>query len=656
MHIYRDDQKFLNIRINIVMGVISALFIVLMGSFWWVQVLHAEKYRNLSAANALRSAPVTAKRGLIMDRNGKILADNQPSYSLVLSRTDLKRVVKTDSQYEQKMVRFIAATLAITPAEVEARIDKGKNIPVNQPLPLSDDLTMPQVAQIQANRLQFSVLDIAPVQRRNYRYGTMAAHVIGYMGEAAEKDLTKDRSLKPGDFVGKKGVEFVYDNLLRGADGARYMVVDSHGRPVEELGSARKDPVAGHNVYLTLDFDLQRLAEKYFIDNEFVGSAVALDPKSGEVLAMVSSPAFNPNVFSKRFTPDMWATITSNPFHLLQNRAIQGLYSPGSVFKTVMAMAGLENGVITPSTDFECPGSAVFYGRRFHCWRKQGHGEISVEDALKMSCDIFFYNTGSRLGVDRIADYAHNLTFGKVSGIDLEGELPGLVPSEEWAEKVQHRKWYPSETISVSIGQGPLVVTVLQVANMMAAIANGGNVYQPHVLKAVEELSGDGRKSLRVVEPKVISSVHLPQSALVAVRQGLWKVVNEEGGTAGNARVAGLDISGKTGTVQVTNETGTVSTASMPFKFRDHAWFASFAPRDNPQMVVVVFIEHAGHHGGTDAAPLAKMLYESRFRTLLANGNLNLSDPDVLEQLKEGQLPKPGQETKAPAIPVPDAR
>jgi penicillin-binding protein 2 len=652
MRIYRDDQKFMNLRINIVAGLITAVFAFLAASFWWVQGLHAEKYRNLSEANALRSAPIRAKRGLIMDRNGKILADNQAAYALVLSRTDLKKIARTDKTFTDRMLRFVAATLDIPLAEVQARIDRGKILPLNQPLPLADDLTIAQVAQIQSNRLQFPVIDIDPVQRRNYRYGTMAAHVLGYMGETTEKDLARDPSLKLGDFIGKKGVEFVYDNVLRGTDGARYTVVDSHGRPVEEYTTARKDPVPGHNVYLTLDFDLQRAAEQYFIDNEFVGSAVVLDPKTGEVLAMVSSPSFNPNVFSKRFTPDVWATITSNPFHLLQNRAIQGLYSPGSVFKVVMAMAGLADKAIGTGTTFDCGGSAVFFGRRFHCWKKQGHGSISVENALKVSCDIFFYNTGAKLGLDRIAEYAKNLTFGKVSGIDLEGEMSGLVPSTEWAATKQHRKWYPSETISVAIGQGPLVVTVLQVANMMAAIANGGNVHRPHVLKAIEDITPEGRKSTRVVEPQVISHVNLPANALDAVRTGLWKVVNEEGGTAGNARVEGLDISGKTGTVQVTNATGTTSTASMPFKFRDHAWFASFAPKNKPELVVVVFIEHAGHHGGTDAAPLAKLLYESHFRSVVANRNLNLTDPNTLEQLRQGELPQPGQVRKEEAAPL----
>ena len=512
---------------------------------------------------------------------------------------------------------------------------------------------MTEVASIQAQSLSFPELNVEPVQRRNYPYGTMAAHVIGFIGEVSERGLCQHKELKQGDLIGKRGVEMMYDEYLRGRDGTQFWEYDSHGRRLAEVRGARQDPVAGDNVYLTLDFELQRRAEQYFIENEFVGAAVALDPRNGEVLAMVSSPEFNPNIYSKRFTPEVWKTIVSNPFKVELNRTIQGLYSPGSVFKTVMAMAGLANGAIGPGTTFDCGGSAVFFGRRFRCWRKQGHGPVAVANALKVSCDIFFYNTGARLGIDKIAEYARNLTFGEISKIDLDGEKAGIVPSTEWAAKKQHRKWYPSETISVSVGQGPLIVTPLQVANMMAAIANGGTVYRPHVVRMIEKNSADGKVQKLQVASEVLHKVSLPGGALETVKLGLWKVVNEEGGTGGNARVAGLDISGKTGTVQVIAQSGWFSTAGLPFMQRDHAWFASYAPKDNPQMVVVVFVEHAGAHGGTDSAPLAKMLYQSRFKAQIDTARLDLTNPETLQAIKEGKLPVPGQETKAPAIADP---
>lgn len=652
MRVYRDDQKFLTFRINALLWAIIIVFVFLAGSFWVVQGVQAEKYRNLSEANALREIVTPAKRGLILDRSGqKILADNQPAYSLSLDRVIMRPIVKLDPAHRQKVVAFLAEVLGVQPQEIEARFEKGKTVPITHPIPIAEDLSMPQVASIQAQAVAFPELNVEPVQRRNYPYATMAAHIMGFIGEASEKDLTAHKDLKSGDLLGKRGVEMMYDEYLRGRDGAQYWEYDSHGRRLAEYRPARKEPVAGDNVYLTIDFDLQRRAEQYFIENEFVGSAVALDPRNGEVLAMVSSPAFNPNVYSRRFTPDVWRTIASNPFKVELNRAIQGLYSPGSVFKAVMAMAGLSEGAIDTSTSFFCGGSAVFFGRRFRCYNKNGHGDVSVANALKVSCDIFFFNVGARLGVDRIAEYAHKLTFGEISKIDLDGEKPGLVPSTQWANVKQHRKWYPSETISVAIGQGPLIVTPLQVANMMAAISNGGTVYRPHVVKMIEKVNPDGHVERLQVASEVLHTVTLPPKAIETVKLGLWKVVNEEGGTGSNARIEGLNVSGKTGTVQVIAQHGWVKTEGLPYKYKDHAWFASYAPKDNPQMVVVVFVEHGGH-GGVDAAPLAKLLYESRFREQVMNARLDLSNPDTLEAIKQGQAPIPGQVKKAPASPV----
>ena len=652
MRVYRDDQKFLTFRINALLWAIVGVFVFLAGSFWFVQGVQAEKYRYLSDANALRPVTMPAKRGLILDRTGQnILADNQPAYSLTLDRVVMRPIVKADPTHRAKLIDFLSVVLGIGPQDIEARFAKGKLVPFARPIPVAEDLSMPQVASIQAQSLSFPELNVEPVQRRSYPYGTMSAHVIGCIGEVSEKDLGQHKELKQGDLIGKRGVELMYDEYLRGRDGAQFWEYDSHGRRLAEVVTARQAPVAGDNVYLTLDFELQRRAEQYFVENEFVGAAVALDPRNGEVLAMVSSPEFNPNVYTRRFTPETWKQISSNPFKVELNRAIQGLYSPGSVFKTVMAMAGLADGALGPGTTFDCGGSAVFFGRRFRCWRKQGHGPVAVANALKVSCDIFFYNTGARLGIDKIAEYAHNLTFGEISKIDLDGEKAGLVPSTQWAATKQHRKWYPSETISVSVGQGPLIVTPLQVANMMAAIANGGTVYRPHVVRMIEKNSPDGRVQKLQVASEVLHKVTLPPAALQTVKLGLWKVVNEEGGTGGNARVAGLDISGKTGTVQVIAQSGWFSTAGLPFMERDHAWFASYAPKDNPQMVVVVFVEHAGAHGGTDSAPLAKLLYESRFRNQIETARLDLTNPATLEMIKEGKLPVPGQTTKPPAIP-----
>jgi penicillin-binding protein 2 len=644
MRVYRDDQKFINFRINAVLWAIMAVFVFLAGSFWFVQGVQAEKYRGLSESNALRDIVTTAKRGLIMDRNGKILADNRPAYSLTIDRVTLKPLLKNDPGHRPKLIAFLSTILGLPPQDIEARFEKGKSIPASQPIPVAEDLTMVQVAAVQAQNIVFPELNVNPVQRRNYPYATMAAHVMGFIGEATEKDLAQHKDLRMGDLIGKRGVELMYDNYLRGKDGTQYWEFDSHGRRLQEVTSARKEAQAGDNVYLSIDFELQRRAEQYFIENEFVGAAVALDPRNGEVLAMVSSPVFNPNVYSKRFSPDVYKTIVSNPFKVELNRTIQGLYSPGSVFKVVMAMAGLSDNAINTRTEFNCGGSGVFFGRRFRCWKREGHGAVEVSRALKISCDIFFYNVGARLGVDKIAEYSHNVTFGEISQVDLDGEKAGIVPSTKWAEEKQHRKWYPSETISVAIGQGPLIMTPLQIANMMASVANGGKVYRPHVVRLIEHTTPDGKMQRLKVAPQVLHHVDLSPDALQTVRQGLWRAVNEEGGTGRNARIEGLDICGKTGTVQVIAQHGWIKSESLPFRDRDHAWFASFAPRDNPQMVVVVFIEHGGH-GGVDAAPLGKLLYEARFRDQGTSARLDLTDPETIERIKEGDMPVPGRRT-----------
>ncbi|HEU4522698.1 MAG TPA: penicillin-binding transpeptidase domain-containing protein, partial [Thermoanaerobaculia bacterium] len=450
MRVYRDDQKFLQFRINALMWAMAAVFVFLAGSFWFVQGVQADKYRGLAEANSLREQKIPAKRGLIMDRNGKILADNQPAYSLILDRVVMRPILKRDPQRRQKIVGFLAGVLSLPPQEIEARFEKGKAIPSARPMPLAEDLTMPQVAAIESQAILFPELKVTPMQRRNYPYATMAAHVMGFIGEVNDKDLAQFPDLEQGDLIGKRGVELMYDNYLRGKDGAEYWEYDSHGRRLKEYEPARKTAIAGDNVYLTIDFELQRRAEQYFIENEMVGAAVVLDPRNGEVLAMASSPAFDPNVYSKRFTPEVYKTILSNPFKLEVNRAIQGLYSPGSVFKNVMAIAGLSDGAVGPSTTFSCGGSGTFFGRRFRCWKREGHGVVDVDRSLKVSCDIYYYNTGARLGVDKINHYSKQLTFGKISKIDLDGEKAGLVPSTEWRAKNPVRgdgKWYPSETI-----------------------------------------------------------------------------------------------------------------------------------------------------------------------------------------------------------------
>ncbi len=618
MQVYRDDQKALSTRITLATWSVVTVFVVLMASFWYVQVLQAEKYRNLSEANALRQLTLHASRGIIYDREGRILADNQPSHTLMLRRNELNVSARSDETHRQRLVEFVAAVLGVSPEEVDARIQRGRSVPFVQPLAIAEGLTIAEVAAIEASRLSFPSLGVESTPRRNYAHGALAAHVLGYMGEATSENLKADQELRLGDLVGKRGIELVYEKELRGRDGHRFVVVDSHGRIKEEYPISRRESVPGRNVQLTIDLELQQVAEQFFFENELVGSCVVLDPRNGEILAMLSSPAYDPNVFSRRFSPETWRTIVSNPFKVELNRAIQGLYSPGSVFKIVMGLAGLETGAINATTMAHCQGSGTYYGRRFRCWKRGGHGPITLERAIQSSCDVYFYDLGARLGIDRIAEFSHLLTCGELTKVDLEGEKPGLVPSVEWAASAQNRKWYPSETISVSIGQGPLLVTPLQVANLTAAVANGGVVHQPHLLQQIEEIDDEGRPHIRRVASRELHRIDLSEEAFAPIRQALWSVVNSPGGTGGLSRVPGLDVAGKTGTVQVISQEGWVKAEDLPFKYRDHAWFTSFAPRDDAELVVVVFVEHGGH-GGSDAAPLAKKIYEKAFEHRLSS-------------------------------------
>jgi penicillin-binding protein 2 len=617
MQVYREDQKALSTRISVATWLVVAVFVVLAASFWYVQVVEAEKYRNLAEANALRQLTLSAPRGVIYDRSGRILADNQPSYTLTLRRNELKIAVRQDDTHRDRLVAFVAGLLETTGTEIESRIERGRSVPFSQPLTIAEDLSIPQVATVEAARLSFPSLAIATSPRRNYSHGVLAAHVLGYMGEATPKDLRQDPDLRMGDLVGKRGVELVYDRELRGRDGHRFVVVDSHGRIKEEYPASGRQPEPGKNIHLTIDVELQTIAEDFFFDKNLVGSCVALDPRTGEVLVMLSSPAYDPNVFSRRFSRETWKEIVSNPFKVELNRSIQGLYSPGSVFKIVMGLAGLQSGVIDENSTSHCSGSQTYYGRRFRCWKREGHGTVRLERAMQVSCDIFFYDLGAKLGIDRIEQFSHLLTCGELTQIDLEGERAGLVPSVEWAATKQNRKWYPSETISVAIGQGPLLVTPLQVASLTAAVATGGVVHRPHLLQKVEEIDDDGRVRVRTVPPKELHRIDLADDAFEPIRQALWKVVNEPGGTGGRSRVAGLDVVGKTGTVQVVSQETWIKSEDLPFKFRDHAWYTSFAPRDDAELVVVVFVEHGGH-GGADAAPLAKLIYEKAFEKRLS--------------------------------------
>jgi penicillin-binding protein 2 len=443
-------------------------------------------------------------------------------------------------------------------------------------------------------------------QSRLYKHAGAAAHALGYLAEATPEQIKASSGVhQVGDWIGQKGVEGAYQRLLAGADGERRVIVDSHGREVSEANRLEATP--GQNLFLTIDLKLQEIAEDYY--KERVGAAVALDPRTGEILALVSSPSYDPNWFTRRVTSSEWTGLIENPDRPLQNRAVQNMYSPGSVFKVFIAYGALAQGLVDPSARIFCPGHATYYGREFRCHKRGGHGWVDLRDAIKVSCDVYFYALGRQLGIDRISEIATAFGFGQPTGIDLAFEKSGLVPSEEWARTRRGARWYPGETISVSIGQGPLLVTVMQTARALSGLLEDGRLPTPHLFYS----SQDPRTGEQLrYKPEFRDGTTISPEKLAIVKDGMWAVVNEPGGTAYGSRVNGMEMGGKTGTVQVVGRETAIRAGADRARLQDHAWFAGFGPMENPEMVVVVFVEHGGH-GNLAAAPLAKALFEARF-------------------------------------------
>jgi penicillin-binding protein 2 len=594
----REDRRALLRRIEAAKIIICAVFTVLASSYWYLQILRGEHYYALSENNRIRSVRIMAPRGYVLDRHGSILVDNQPGYTLQLYRREAKNL--------EASMDFAASVLKLPRDLVRVRVERGLRDPEFLPITVGENLGVEEVASVQARNPEHPEFAIAVSQRRLYTLGTEAAHALGYLSEASPEQIKNGESeYRLGDWMGQKGIEGSYEKLLAGVDGQRRVVVDSHGREIAE--EERVDSSPGQNVFLTLDLDLQRLAEDYFKDR--VGSAVALDPRTGEILALVSSPSYDPNWFTRRVSGAEWSQLLSDPHTPLQNRAIQNAFSPGSVFKIFLAYGALAKGLVDPDQKIFCPGSATFYGRTFHCHKKQGHGWVDLRNAIKMSCDVYFYNLGRRLGVDRISEIAHSFGFGEPTGVDLPYEKSGLIPSEQWAREKRHARWYPSETISVAIGQGPVLVTPLQIARALSGLVLESRLPTPHLFLASQD-PRTGAPLRYQVETR--EGLPLESSRAAIVKDGMWAVLNEPGGTAFASRVPGLEAGGKTGTAQVIGREAVVRAGVERKKLEDHAWFTGFATIQDPRLVVVVFVENGGH-GGSAAAPLAQQIFARFF-------------------------------------------
>jgi penicillin-binding protein 2 len=582
---HRDD---LAARVRVLGGAVSVALAAIALGFWFVQGVRGAYYREMAENNRLREVPVRAPRGLIYDRGEHLLVENIPSYDLYVDRARTRDLGAA--------LDFASTALGRPRADLGAVLGRYRATPSFAPVLLAEDLTIGQVARFGVAALDFPGFEVEVGHQRLYRQAEQLAHVLGYLGEVATSELESGR-YRSGELVGKNGVEQTYDERLRGEDGRRVLVVDSQGRPTREEEKQPSRP--GETLRLTIDLALQQAAQRALADN--VGVAVALDPRNGEILALVSTPAYDPNLFARRLSADQWQTYLADTRHPMQNRAIQNTYSPGSLFKVVVALGLLSEHAASAQDRVVCRGVSMHYGRPFRCWKPGGHGSVDLHAALRESCDTYFYHFGSQLGIDTIAKYARLLGFGRATGIDLGGEKSGLVPDSQWSLAARKHRWYPGETVSVAIGQGPLLSSPLQVAVAMAAIANGGFRVTPHLV--------------RQDSPLPLPALPVDSEALARVRHGLWAVVNEAGTGAG-VRIEGLDIAGKTATVQVVAQKTRTENASLPYEQRDHAWFASFAPAAAPEIVIVVFVEHGGG-GSRAAAPVAKRIYETYYHDRL---------------------------------------
>jgi len=574
---------------------VGLIFLVLAARLWQLQILQGAQFAEKAEQNRVRMLQIVAPRGTITDRNSHPLVENRPSFNILLYREFLSDMAETE--------RFVTSRLGIDPEEFGARIRRARKDPLYRPIVIKEDVGIAEISTVEAHRSDHPEIQLGPQPRRLYRHNRLAAHVLGYVGEVSEAELADSTfpGVKPGDLVGKSGVERIYDRHLQGTDGTRQVIVDSLGRELGVLGEL--EAVIGGELRLTLDLRLQESAERILQDR--VGAVVALDPRNGEILALASAPSFDPNRFSSRLSERDWNELLDNPDHPLQNRAIQNSYSPGSIFKLVMAVAGLEEGALDDGTRVYCNGAAEYYNRTFHCWSK-GHGLMDLENAIKNSCNIFFYELGRKIGIDKIALHGTMLGFGERTGVDLPGERAGIMPSPEWKLRARGERWYAGETISVSIGQGAVSTTPLQLLRAVSAIAMQGRLVTPHVMLRADRAAGDPRGW-----PDKALSLHAEK--LSRIVDGMWASVNA-GGTGGRARVEGLDVCGKTGTVQVVSAGRTRENSEEPDPFMDHSWFVGFADRNDPQLAVAVFVEHGGK-GGLSAAPLAREIFQAYLAT-----------------------------------------
>lgn len=594
-----EEQEGYKPRIVGVMIAVLTLFVVLLLRLMYLQVVMGEEYYRLSVNNSIRLQTVDPPRGLILDRHGTRLAENRPSFDV--------NFTPKDAGDAGRVLGELAVHLQSPTEDLLAKVKHTRGLAAFKPVILKQDIGRDVLAAVEARRVDLPGVSVQVRLRRNYLYGLDASHVIGYLGEVSLEELRSGDypGLRSGDAIGKFGVERTYDGYLRGEPGGRQVEVNANGQVMRVLQTVAARP--GRNVVLTIDRELQRRAEELL--EGVAGAAVAVDPANGHILALASAPTFNQNSFVSGIASDAWESLISHPFRPLENKAIQGEYPPGSTFKIITALAGLEEKAIDEGTVFDCAGSLPFAGRDYRCWKKEGHGRVDVRRALSESCDVFFYRTGQRLGVDRLAWYAKACGLGARTGIGLDQEARGLIPSSAWKKKRFGVPWQEGETLSVSIGQGYNLTTPLQMAMLTAAVGNGGVRHRPLILQRVETVEGDV-----VFQASSQEAGRLPVSArnLKIVQEGIWSAVNGERGTARRAHLSDIEIAGKTGTSQVVGRKDSGDDYTPPH-LRPHAWFVCYAPVTAPRLAVAVVVEN-GEHGSSAAGPIAREIVKAYLR------------------------------------------
>ena len=586
---YQSEQR-LGRRAALLHVGVAVVLAGFLGMFWYLQIVKGGDFALLAENNRLRRIALAPTRGVVLDRRDEVLASTRPAMNLVLVREGL-----TDADRQLKRLEGV---LGIPYDVLKSRLLAMRHRPTFEPLVIKEDVQLAEIAKVESRREWFPGVEIEQSALRDYPDGPAVAHAVGYVGEVNESQLAKiaDGSIQQGDIVGKTGVEREYDEVLRGRRGWKLQTVNSLGRPFGASQPGR-DPEDGHPLRLTIDKRLQRKLVEALADE--VGSGIFMNPTTGEVLALASTPGYDPNVFTAPVSRTTWTSLIEDPRHPLNDRAISSFYAPGSTFKVLMSIVGLETGAITPQNTVFCPGSVMIYNRKFVCWKKGGHGTVDVHRALVQSCNVFYYLLGKKVGIDAISKYAKMFGVGELSGIDIPGESRGNPPSAEWKQRIHKEPWYPGDTISVSIGQGLLAVTPVQMATMISAVANGGSLVRPHLAR-------------NTVSPPV--KLPVSEGTLAIIRDALADVVEE--GTATKAQLGPIHVAGKTGTAQVFKKSVGVDADKQPKDERDHAWFIGYAPAENPEIAFAIVIEHGGH-GGTTAAPVARKVLEVYFEDRL---------------------------------------